>query len=126
VRLATSASPPGSTTHTPLDFDDAKVRAILDEFAGARLRQAQRIAISNRFRDNDADYYRSVYDALVANENVSETVLRRLARFRARSIVGALANEGIDSERLLLADEIEGVVLGPDESVVRLEVISAQ
>lgn len=126
VRLATSASPPGSATHTPLDFDDAKVRAILDEFAGARLKQAQRVAISNRFRDDDADYYRSVYDALVANENVSETVLRRLARFRARSIVGALANKGIDNERLLLADEIDAVVLGPDKIVVRLEVFSAQ
>jgi hypothetical protein len=126
VRLATSASPPGSATHKPLDFDDAKVRAILDEFAGARLSQAQRNAISNRFRDNDADYYRSVYDALVANENVSETVLRRLARFRARSIAGALADKGIDSERLLLADEIDAVVLGPDEIVVRLEVICAQ
>jgi hypothetical protein len=67
-----------------------------------------------------------VYDALVANENVSETVLRRLARFRARSIAGALADKGIGSERLLLADEIDAMVLDPDEILVHLEVISAQ
>lgn len=123
VSLATSASHSGSATQTPLDFDDPKVRSILDEFAGERLKRSQRIAISNRFRDNEADYYRAVYDALVANENVSETVLRRLARFRASSIVSALASEGVSKERVLLVDKIEALTTGPDAIAVRLEAV---
>lgn len=123
VSLATSAAPSGLATQTQLDFDDPKVRAILDEFAGARLRESRRNAILNRFDDKESAYYRAVFDALIANEIVSETALRRLARFRATSVTDAFASNGVDEGRVLPADEIETTTTGPGAVVVRLEAV---
>jgi hypothetical protein len=123
VSLATSAAPSGLAAQTQLDFDDPKVRAILDEFAGARLRESRRNAILNRFDDKDSAYYRAVFDALIANEIVSETALRRLARFRATSVTDAFASNGIDEGRVLPADEIETTTTDPGAVVVRLEAV---
>jgi hypothetical protein len=123
VALAISAGLGELTTHGLPDFDDPKVRAVLDEFAGARLTESQRLAIANRRPDQDADYYRNVYDVLVANEPVSETTLRRLARFRARSVVNALADIGIDKQRLLIADAIDTAATAAEPISVQLEAI---
>jgi hypothetical protein len=123
VSLATSAAPTASAAQTQPDFDDPKVRAILDEFAGARLQESRRNAILNRFDDKDSAYYRTVFDALVANESVSETALRRLARFRATSVADALAGNGVDRGRVLLADEIETTTTDPGAIVIRLDAI---
>ena len=126
IRLATSADSFGVSTQTSLDLADPKVRMILDEFAGARLPESRRLAISRRFEGKDVSYYQALHDALVANEDVSETVLRRLARFRARSVVGALAESGVDEKRLLLADTIETTPTDSNEVVVRLEALPRQ
>jgi len=123
IKLATSAGPPGLSTQTSLDFEDPKVCLILDEFAGARLPESRRLAISSQFESKDIAYYRAVHDALVANEDVSETVLRRLARFRARSIIGALVQNGVDEKRLLLADAIEKTPSESSAIVLRLEAL---
>jgi hypothetical protein len=126
IKLATSAGASGLFTQTPLDFEDPKVRLVLDEFAGARLPESRRLAISSRLEGNEVAYYDALYDALVANEDVSETVLRRLARFRARSIVGALADNGVGKTRLLLADAIETTSSDANAIVVRLEALRQQ
>ena len=123
IKLATSASPSGLSTQTSLDFEDPKVRVILDEFAGARLPESRQRAISSQFEGKDIAYYRAVHDALVANEDVSETVLRRLARFRARSVIGALVENGVDEKRLLLADAIEKTRSDSSAIVLRLEAL---
>lgn len=123
VALAISAGLGKLATHGLPDFGDPKVRAVLDEFAGARLTESQRLAIANRRPDQDADYYRNVYDVLVANEPVSETTLRRLARFRARSVVNALADNGIDKQRLLIADAIDTGAAAAEPISVQLEAI---
>lgn len=123
IKLATSAGASGLFTQAPLDFEDPKVRLVLDEFAGARLPESRRLAISSRFEGNEVAYYQTLHDALVANEDVSETVLRRLARFRARSVVGALAENGVGETRLLLADAIETTSSDANAIVVRLEAL---
>ena len=123
IALAISAGPRELATHGLPDFDDPKVRAVLDEFAGARLAESQRLAIANRHPDQDADYYRIVYDVLVANEPVSETTLRRLARFRATSVVNALADNGIDKQRLLIADAIVTAATPAELISVQLEAV---
>lgn len=123
VALAISASPKELAAHTLPNFDDPKVRAVLDEFAGARLSELQRRAIANRRPEQDAHYYRNVYDALVVNEPVSETTLRRLARFRAASVINALAGNGVDKQRLLIADAIDTVTTVAEPISVQLEVV---
>jgi hypothetical protein len=107
VRLATSARPPGGTEVAPLDVGDAQVRDILDEFASARLRAAQRRVINARFPNRDDRYYEAVFEELVKNEEVSETALQRLARYRARAVTDALARHDIDASRLTVAGELE-------------------
>lgn len=107
VTLATSARPPGGTEVAPLDVGDVKVRNILDEFASTRLRTAQRRAINARFPNKDNRYYEAVFEELVKNEEVSETALQRLARYRARAIADALARDGVDAARLNVAAELE-------------------
>lgn len=126
IDLATSAGFADRVAGAPLDFDDPKARAVLEEFANARLSTSQRNGISGRFSNNGTDYYRSVYDALVVNEAVSETGLRRLARFRAKSIIGALVNNGVDETRLLLADDVESRIEEPDAILLRLEALAGQ
>ena len=123
IALATSAGRRDQAAHAPPDVDDAKVRGILDEFAGARLTESQRLAISGRYPEHDANYYRQVFDALVANEPVSETALRRLARFRATSVINALAANGVDRQRLLVADSIDTTTTGAELISVQLEAV---
>jgi hypothetical protein len=107
ITLATSARPPGGAEVAPLDVGDARVRDILDEFAGTRLRSAQRQGIDARFPNKDDRYYEAVFEELVENEEVSESALQRLARYRARAVADALGRHGIDPSRLQVADEPE-------------------
>ena len=123
VILATSTNPRGAQAQTRLDFDDMKVREILDEFAATRLQESRRYAISGRFKDHGTSYYEAVYDALVDNEKVSDTALRRLARFRARSIIDVFTTNGVDGERLLFTDVIETRSSDRDAIVTLLEVL---
>lgn len=119
IALATSKGAREAGNKTEPDFDDARVRDILDEFAGSRLSGAQRRAIARDIRDETA-MYRSIYVALVANERVSETVLRRLARFRARSVIDALEREGIDRNRFRITDALD--TAATDAATVSLKV----
>ncbi len=120
IGLATSAGPRGPATDAPLDFDDPKVRAVLDEFAGERLRESARPSNPG---EGDAAYYRAVYAALVANENVSDLALNRLARFRARSIADTFAGHGIGERRIRLADDIETLTQESEPVLLRLEAL---
>ncbi len=123
IALATSAGPRDPATHAPPDFGNPKVREIIDEFAGERLAESQRLAISSSRLVHDADYYRMVYDALVANEPVSETALRRLARFRATSVINSLAANGVGKQRLLVADAIDTTTTDAEPISVQLEAV---
>jgi len=124
VALATSAGPPGRAVEKPMDFDDLKVRAVLDEFSAARLSASRRAAISGRFAEHDQAFYRAVFEALVENETVSATALERLANYRAQSFVNALATAGIPSARLVLSDVIEAVA-GDNQTInLRLEAMA--
>lgn len=120
VRLATSAGAHGLAADAPLDFDDPRVRAVLDEFAGERLRESDRAPGPEA---GDAAYYRAIYDALAANEDVSDLALDRLARFRARSIVDAFAGHGIGEARILLGDDIETRTGESEPVLLRLEAL---
>mgnify|MGYP006926413367 CR=1 FL=1 len=51
--------------------------------------------------------YSGIYLALVANEPVSATVLRRLARFRASSVIDALGRQGIERDRVRIVDALD-------------------
>ena len=120
IRLATSAEQRGLAADAPLDFDDPRVRAVLDEFAGERLGESDRASGPEA---SDAAYYRAIYDALATNEDVSDLALNRLARFRARSIVDAFAGHGIGEQRVRLADDIETRTGESEPVLLRLEAL---
>jgi hypothetical protein len=48
------------------------------------------------------DYYRALYDALVAQEPIEDAALVRLGRYRAQSIVDALGRLDLGATRLRL------------------------
>jgi hypothetical protein len=121
IALATSAGAVDRGDATGPDFGDPRVRDILDEFAGARLSEARRRSIS-RGAGDETTRYRDIYLALVANERVSETVLRRLARFRARSLVDAFEREGIDRNRFSVGDAIDVTATDAGTVSVKLDV----
>ena len=126
IALATSASTGDRASAAVPDFGNPRVRDILDEFAGERLPEAQRRAIARGVDDfyvaarpvPDGD----LYLALVANEPVSGTVLRRLARFRARSVIDALERHGIDRTRFGISDALDTTETGAGTVPVKLEV----
>ncbi len=122
VVLATSSRPPGQANDTSIDFADSKVHSVLEEFAANRLSAEGQAAIGSRFSDRSAIYYRAVFDALVANEQVGEATLNRLAGFRARSVVDALVASGKDDRRLRQAAIVEATSTAGDRAIVRLDV----
>ena len=103
------------------DFDDQRVRDILDEFADARLPATRRGAIRSNTND-ETTMYRNIYLALVDNERISETVLRRLARFRARSVIDTLERAGIDRQRFRIDDVLDTSTTDGQTVTLRLEV----
>jgi len=117
LATATDAAMPDRAAAKPVDFDDPKVRSVLDEFAATRLPQWQQAAIAERLPGRDAAFYRAVFTALVDNEEVARPALERLARYRARSIVQELVSAGSESSRIRLAETIDST-----GGVVRLEV----
>lgn len=117
LATATGAATPDRAAVKPVDFDDPKVRSVLDEFAASRLPQGQQATIAERFPARDAAFYRAVFRALVDNEEVALPALERLARYRARSIVEELVSGGNESSRIRLAGTIDSA-----GGVVRLEV----
>ena len=121
IALATSAAARESGDAAGPDYSDPRVRDVLDEFAVARLSAAQRRAIG-RGTGDAATMYRRIYLALVANEGVSETVLRRLARFRARSLLDALERDGIDRDRLRITDALDATASGTETVALKVEV----
>lgn len=122
VALASSAGPPGMAAVTPLNLSDPKVISILDEFASTRLRPDTLAAIQARFPERGEPFYDSVFESLVANEAVSATALRALARYRAQSIVNQLVAAGIDSGRLRIGTEPGAVEAQDAANLVELEV----
>ena len=126
VILAASARPPGQADEAPLDFDDEKVRGVLDEFASTRLPEQSRAAIADTFPGQGGDYYRAVFDALVANQNVDEAALRRLARYRVQSAVSELIRLGIDDGRLIRDDGIDVSQGGSGRVRIELDVLPAR
>lgn len=121
IALATSASAGERGDAAGPDLADPRVRDILDEFAGERLSAAQRRRIA-RGSSDEITRYRDIYLALVANERVSETVLRRLARFRARSVIDAFERKGIDRNRFRIADAIDTTAIDTGTVSVKLDV----
>ena len=120
IALATSKSTRERGDTSEPDFDDPRVRDVLDEFAGARLSETQRRVITGNVRDK-ATAYRDIYLALIDKERVSETVLRRLARFRARSVIDALERAGIDRQRLRMADVLDTAATDAPTVTLKLE-----
>ncbi len=106
IALATSKGTRERGDTRDPDFDDPRVRDVLDEFADTRLPAARRRAIRGNTSD-ETRMYRDIYLALVDNERISETVLRRLARFRARSVIDALERAGIDRQRFRIDDALD-------------------
>jgi hypothetical protein len=108
VQLAT-AGPGESARPADVDLGSARVRDVLDEFAGERL-PAERVAeLRGRYECEGAlasvcerVYYESIFDALVTNEEIAPTALNRLGRFRALSVIDALGERGIANERIEL------------------------
>lgn len=107
VLLASTARPPVQADDAPPDFGDEKVQAVLDEFAATRLPERSRRALVEEDPGRGVAYYRAVFDALVANLDVDDAALRRLARYRAQSAAGELARLGVDPGRLVRHDTID-------------------
>jgi len=115
VQLAT-AGPNAQARPTRVDLDSARARNVLDEFAGERLPAARMAELAGRFDCRGASlpvcehaYYEQIFDALVANEEITPTALNRLGRFRAQSVVDALREHGIADERIELVTGIDVV-----------------
>jgi outer membrane protein OmpA-like peptidoglycan-associated protein len=110
VLLAT-AGPTTNARAVPVDFSSPRAQDVLDEFAGERLSADRLGEIAALFDCSEGAlsslcqqaYYAAVFDALVDNEEIADSALTRLARFRALSIANALADAGIDSERVEVA-----------------------
>ena len=122
IGLATSTGPPGRVQRAPLDFDNRKVRVVLDEFAAERLSQSALKSVSARYPTADRSYYKTVFGLLVDNEAVSTSALERLAGYRAQSVADGLAAAGIARARLSRAEVIEQVDGRPDAVSVTFEV----
>ncbi len=119
VTLAASTGVPGQTAR--LDFNDPKVQSVLDEFAANRLSPPQQRAISRRFAKREIAYYEAVFKTLVDNEQVAETALNRLARFRAQSVVSRLAASVGDASRIRQAASVSPQPAQGSYAVLRLE-----
>jgi outer membrane protein OmpA-like peptidoglycan-associated protein len=110
VLLAT-AGPAFRARPERVDFASPRARDILDEFAGERLAPGRLAALASRFSaasgpeaspgQRDA-YYRALFEALAAEEPIEPASLQRLARFRAQSVLDALAAQGLAPERMAL------------------------
>jgi hypothetical protein len=122
VNLATSSGGPGRPDHAAIDFSDRKVHTVLDEFAENRLSRPRQEAIESRHAERDAAYYRDVFEVLVDNEDVARTALRRLARYRAQTVVRGIVQSGVSDGRIRQADVIEALEPGDARGAVRLEV----
>jgi hypothetical protein len=115
VSLATAEPGALRAAPEPVDFGSVRVHDVLDEFAGERLpaAQVQRIAARYDCEGEPASpcrqaYYAEIFDALVANEEIAATALRRLGRFRAQSVADGLRRQGIAADRIVVdADAIE-------------------
>ena len=107
VVLATSARPPGQSDDAQLDFSDEKVRGVLDEFTSTRLPRTVRNALAEQRPERSEAYYRAAFDALVANQDVDDAALRRLARYRVQSAIGELIRLGADAGRLIRYEGID-------------------
>jgi hypothetical protein len=111
VLLAT-AGPAHRARPQPVDFASPRAQDVLDEFAGERLPTAEVAAIASRFdtRDTAPDspvrvsYYRAIFEALTANERIPDSALLRLGRFRAQAIGTALADGGVNPQRIAIGD----------------------
>lgn len=108
IRLHVQLATAGSTTDPrPVDIDSARVQDVLDEFAGERL-PGDRVAVLQERFECEGDlvplcrraYYGQILDALIANEEITPTVLGRLGRFRAQSVGDALREYGVADERI--------------------------
>jgi hypothetical protein len=107
VQLAT-ADPNARNRPAPVNLDSARVQDVLDEFAAERLPAGRLSDLAARYdcRDTPAcrrAYYEQIFAALVANEEIAPSTLSRLGRFRAQSVANALADGGIDGERIEIA-----------------------
>jgi len=122
VALASSSGPPGRAAPASIDFDDSKVTAVLDEFAGKRLSAAELDALRANYPQGQRAFYAAVFEALVKNEGVSRTKLKALARYRAQTIVNQLKAVGIEPGRLQVGKEIETFVEDAQMVFVKLEI----
>ena len=120
IALATSENARETRDSAAPDFDNPRVRDVLEEFANLRLPEDQRLAIERDVHD-EASMYRDFYRALIANERVSETVLRRLARFRARSVIDALARDGVDRNRMRMTDALDKITTDAETVSLKVE-----
>ncbi|MEL7448589.1 MAG: hypothetical protein AAFN78_05230 [Pseudomonadota bacterium] len=120
VALATSIAAAGGSG-AAIDPDDPRVRTVLDEFAENRLTTVQQAMIVGQFHATRSAYYAAVLDALVDNEVVKPSAVRRLARYRAQAVVRELRALGIDSERLQVAADTEQLNADEGAVVLRLE-----
>jgi hypothetical protein len=109
VELATAG--PGGRQPAGIDLLSPRVRDVLDEFAGERLRTERVEVLRSRYACEgegelaavcERAYYEAIFDALVVNEEITPTALNRLGRFRAVSVVDALTERGIAGERIEL------------------------
>ena len=121
IALATSNGARESGDTKEPDFDNERVRDVLNEFAEARLPESRRRIIAGN-KSDETTMYRNIYLALVDNERVSETVLRRLARFRARSVIDALERAGIDRQRFRINDTLDTATTDAGTVILTVEV----
>jgi hypothetical protein len=104
---ATEFSPAQFGKPPPIDFASPRAQDVLDEFAGERLDAEQVQTIASLFPGSAAaepaareNYYRALFDALVAQEPITDAALTRLGHYRAQSIVDTLQRLDVDAARL--------------------------
>jgi hypothetical protein len=112
VSLATAVPTVGARPE-PVDFASPRAQDVLDEFAGERLPDEEVATIASLFdrRPNAAadsaartGYYRALFDALAAKEQIADSAVRRLGRFRAQAIADVLAAHEVAPQRIMVAN----------------------
>jgi hypothetical protein len=109
-----------------LDFASARVREVLEEFAGERFGPDWLASVRARFEgEEETAYGRALFELLAASEPIADAALQRLAHFRGRALSQGLVTRGIAPARIAVGEATGDAEAGPERVVLRAELAPA-
>jgi hypothetical protein len=109
-----------------LDFASARVREVLEEFAGERFGPDWLASVRASFEgEEETAYGRALFELLAASEPIADAALQRLAHFRGRALSQGLVTRGIAPVRIAVGEVAGDAEDGPERIVLRAELAPA-